>query len=197
MGVVIYQAYTNATKFRKELESITAGGLINAQQMTSDFDALVKKLNESEKGSRNFSDALKEINNTYGSYLPNMLTEINYASELAKNYNKVVDAIYNKAKSQALEKSYQVITEKYSEQQQDAIANIIEKMTEGGISKVMHKRLPETLLQVWIKDFPKVKLIWQDSTLSLRSILAVLLLKWKSLIQLFSLYLVHPEALTS
>lgn len=136
LGVAIYQAYTNATKFRKELESITAGGLINAQQMTSDFDALVKKLNESEKGSRNFSDALKEINNTYGSYLPNMLTEINYASELAKNYNKVVDAIYNKAKSQALEKSYQVITEKYSEQQQDAIANIIEKMTEGGISKV-------------------------------------------------------------
>lgn len=116
LGVAIYQAYTNATKFRKELESITAGGLINAQQMTSDFDALVKKLNESEKGSRNFSDALKEINNTYGSYLPNMLTEINYASELAKNYNKVVDAIYNKAKSQALEKSYQVITEKYSEQ---------------------------------------------------------------------------------
>lgn len=136
LGVAIYQAYTNATKFRKELESITAGGLINAQQMTSDFDALVKKLNESEKGSRKFSDALKEINNTYGSYLPNMLTEINYASELAKNYNKVVDAIYNKAKSQALEKSYQVITEKYSEQQQDAIANIIEKMTEGGISKV-------------------------------------------------------------
>lgn len=136
LGVAIYQAYTNATKFRKELESITAGGLINAQQMTSDFDALVKKLNESEKGSRNFSDALKEINNTYGSYLPNMLTEINYASELAKNYNKVVDAIYNKAKSQALEKSYQVITEKYAEQQQDAIANIIEKMTEGGISKV-------------------------------------------------------------
>lgn len=136
LGVAIYQAYTNATKFRKELESITAGGLINAQQMTSDFDALVKKLNESEKGSRNFSDALKEINNTYGSYLPNMLTEINYASELAKNYNKVVDAIYNKAKSQALEKSYQVITEKYGEQQQDAIANIIEKMTEGGISKV-------------------------------------------------------------
>lgn len=136
LGVAIYQAYTNATKFRKELESITAGGLINAQQMTSDFDALVKKLNESEKGSRNFSDALKEINNTYGSYLPNMLTEINYASELAKNYNKVVDAIYNKAKSQALEKSYQVITEKYSERQQDAIANIIEKMTEGGISKV-------------------------------------------------------------
>lgn len=136
LGVAIYQAYTNATKFRKELESITAGGLINAQQMTSDFDALVKKLNESEKGSRNFRDALKEINNTYGSYLPNMLTEINYASELAKNYNKVVDAIYNKAKSQALEKSYQVITEKYSEQQQDAIANIIEKMTEGGISKV-------------------------------------------------------------
>lgn len=136
LGVIIYQAYTNATKFRKELESITAGGLINAQQMTSDFDALVKKLNESEKGSRNFSDALKEINNTYGSYLPNMLTEINYASELAKNYNKVVDAIYNKAKSQALEKSYQVITEKYAEQQQDAIANIIEKMTEGGISKV-------------------------------------------------------------
>lgn len=136
LGVAIYQAYSNATKFRKELESITAGGLINAQQMTSDFDALVKKLNESEKGSRNFSDALKEINNTYGSYLPNMLTEINYASELAKNYNKVVDAIYNKAKSQALEKSYQVITEKYSEQQQDAIANIIEKMTEGGISKV-------------------------------------------------------------
>lgn len=136
LGVAIYQAYTNATKFRKELESITAGGLINAQQMTSDFDTLVKKLNESEKGSRNFSDALKEINNTYGSYLPNMLTEINYASELAKNYNKVVDAIYNKAKSQALEKSYQVITEKYSEQQQDAIANIIEKMTEGGISKV-------------------------------------------------------------
>ena len=35
-----------------------------------------------------------------------------------------------------LKKSYQVITEKYSEQQQDAIANIIEKMTEGGISKV-------------------------------------------------------------
>lgn len=136
LGVAIYQAYKNATKFRKELESITAGGLINAQQMTSDFDALVKKLNESEKGSRNFSDALKEINNTYGSYLPNMLTEINYASELAKNYNKVVDAIYNKAKSQALEKSYQVITEKYGEQQQDAIANIIEKMTEGGISKV-------------------------------------------------------------
>lgn len=155
LGVAIYQAYTNATKFRKELESITAGGLINAQQMTSDFDALVKKLNESEKGSRNFSDALKEINNTYGSYLPNMLTEINYASELAKNYNKVVDAIYNKAKSQALEKSYQVITEKYSEQQQDAIANIIEKMTEGGISKVNAQKITRNFVASLDKGLSK------------------------------------------
>ena len=46
----------------------------------------------------------------------------------------------------------------------------------------MHKRLPETLLQSLDKaTLPKVKLIWQDSTLSLRSILAVLLAEMEKL----------------
>lgn len=138
-GLVIYKAYQNANKFKKELDGIITSGSIAAQGLVGDFDALIRKLNSSTKGSEDFNSALKEINNTYGQYLPNVLTEINYAKELADNYNKVVAAIYNKSKAQALDKSYQSIEEEYGTNQQESIKDIIEILSsdiDKGLSKV-------------------------------------------------------------
>lgn len=138
-GLVIYKAYQNANKLKNELDSIITSGSLTAQRLVADFDALIRKLNSSTKGSEDFNSALKEINNTYGQYLPNLLTELNYTKELEKNYNNVVAAIYNKSKAQALEKSYQTIEEQYGPKQQESIQSIVTTLSSDlkkGLSKV-------------------------------------------------------------
>lgn len=145
-GLVIYKAYQNANKLKRELDGIISTGANTANELAYDFGRLVDKLNNSTKGSRDFGEALKEINSTYGQYLPNLLTEINYTDELAKNYNKVIDSIYNKAKAQSLEKGYQAIEEEFGTQQQEAISSLINQLVGAKLSRRDAQNLVQTFV---------------------------------------------------
>lgn len=134
IGYAIYTAYQNANKLKNELDTIVTSGTQNADKMVSDFDALVRKINQTTVGTKEFNDTLKKINSTYGSYLPNMLTEINYSKELAKNYNLVVKAINDKAKAQSIEKGLQAIEDEYGEKQNSTINKLLDVMDKLGVN---------------------------------------------------------------
>jgi hypothetical protein len=127
-------AQQEAEEFKNSLEESVSGGIRQADKLVSNFDRLIAKLKGAVVGSKDFKEAMSTLNATYGEYLPNVLTEINYTSELAKNYNKVVDAIYNKTKAQSLDKGLQAIEDRYGKKQEEAISSIIKDLTRRGMS---------------------------------------------------------------
>ncbi len=129
IGIALYQS----GKLNRELNKITETSLKNADQQSRGFDRLADRLRNATKGSDAFNEALKEMNRTYGEYLPNLLTENNYLTELDKNYNKVVDSIYNKAKASALEKGFAEIEQTYGQKQIKAISQIRKELEKVGI----------------------------------------------------------------
>lgn len=134
VGLAIYQSYLNATKLQRELNDIVNTGVRTADNLVASFDSLIRKLNNTTVGSREFNETLKKINSTYGEYLPNMLTEINYAKELAQNYDLVVKAINDKAKAQSLEKGMQAIEEQFGKEQNQLVSKLMEILNKKGIS---------------------------------------------------------------
>lgn len=126
VGFALYRAYENATKLQRELDEIMNSGVRRSDKLVEEFDSLTRKLNQATVGTKTFDETLKKINSTYGDYLPNMLTEINYAKELAQNYDLVVKAINDKAKAQTLEKGMQAIEEKYGGEQTELISELLD-----------------------------------------------------------------------
>lgn len=110
-----HAAAAEAAHFREELDKTLSEGVDKAGKLADNFEFLAGRLKQLPVGTREFDEALKQINNTYGEYLPNLLTESNYLVELEKNYNKVTAAIYEKARIQAQESGLQQIFTKYDE----------------------------------------------------------------------------------
>lgn len=141
VGSAAYFAYQNTQKLNNELSKISQEGLSAVNATASKFDELYDKLKQAKEGSQEFRDAIKAINNQYGEYLPNLLTESNALSELAGNYDKVTQAIYNKAKAQSAEKGFAAIQEEYGKVQEDAVSRLMDSLVSSGIPKDKAKDL--------------------------------------------------------
>lgn len=146
IGFAIYTAYQNATKLQRELDDIINTGVRSSDKLIAEFDALIRKIKQTTVGSEEFNATLKKINSTYGDYLPNMLTEINYTKELAENYDLVVKAIKDKAKAQALESGLQKIEEEFGKQQTKAIDKLMTIMKNRGIADTDSKSIINQLI---------------------------------------------------
>ena len=120
----LYAAHQELVHFREELDKVVTDGMANAKKLSDNFGFLVERLKQLPAGTREFDDALKQMNDTYGEYLPNILTESNYLIELEKNYSKVTEAIYAKARAQTLEKGISTITDKYGEDINKSLSKI-------------------------------------------------------------------------
>lgn len=141
VGSAMAFAYINSQRLNNELSKINTEGLSGVENTVSKFDELYNKLKQAKEGSQEFRDAIKAINNQYGEYLPNLLTESNALSELAGNYDKVTQAIYNKAKAQSAEKGFGAIQEEYGKAQEDAVSRLMDSLVSSGIPKDKAKDL--------------------------------------------------------
>ena len=87
----------NANKAAKANAELSA----NIQQETRDLDILFKKLNSAKNGTDERKKSIEQINNKYGSYLENLLTEKSTVEEIASAYDDAKKKIieYNLEKS--------------------------------------------------------------------------------------------------
>lgn len=97
----LYTAYQNAHKLEKELNKIAGKNKGAADASALALQGLVERLKATTKGSKAYADVINEINNRYGDFLPNLLTEADGLAEIEKKLKGVTNAIYEKAKAQA------------------------------------------------------------------------------------------------
>lgn len=141
VGSAMVFTYINSQRLNNELSKINTEGLSGVENTVSKFDELYNKLKQAKEGSQEFRNAIKAINNQYGEYLPNLLTESNALSELAVSYDKVTQAIYNKAKAQSAEKGFAAIQEEYGSVQEDAVSRLMDSLISSGVPKDKAKDL--------------------------------------------------------
>jgi tape measure domain-containing protein len=92
--LVTYQ--TAAEKAQKRLNDSLEEAQVKFGVEKRAIDYLFDGLKKVKKGSDDYRDALKRINELYGQYLPNQLTEKSNLDELTLAYNRVTEAISGK-----------------------------------------------------------------------------------------------------
>jgi len=112
----IVKAIQNANEFRREIDKMVNDKFSSSARLADDFKALTERLREATVGSGEYRRAISELNNKYGEYLPNLLTEKNALEEIALAEQSVTNAIYAKAKAYAETEGMQKIEEKYGSQ---------------------------------------------------------------------------------
>ena len=122
---VVYQIVKvskELTLAEKNLQSFEAG--VKDFQKTShaagiEVNILFNRLKDAEKGSKEQKKLMAQINEQYGKYLPNLLTEQSSLEEIAKAQEKVNEklrqALALKAKNQAIDEAGQMFTPKMAE----------------------------------------------------------------------------------
>lgn len=115
IGAYFIKTGLQAARFRKELENISSVKFEEAENSVKTFKKLADQLKNSTVGSQAYRDAIASLNNQYGDYLPNLLSEKNALTEILKVENEVTNAIYARAKAYASEEGLQKIEDKYGE----------------------------------------------------------------------------------
>lgn len=124
VGITIGQSVIQARALDKELDKIVNEKAIGAEEMVRDFERLKNQLQGATKGSREYKDAIHELNAKYGEYLPNLLTENNALIEITKNANSAADAIRNKARAEAEEAGKKEIENSYRDDLKNSTTKI-------------------------------------------------------------------------
>lgn len=88
-GVAIYQYAKRTKEATTEMEKFSAELLKEQRSLDSLFDALKR----SKEGTEERKTLINEINNTYGQYLPNLLTEKSSIDDIRDAYNLVNKAL--------------------------------------------------------------------------------------------------------
>ena len=118
----IVQVSKELTLAEKNLQSFEAG--VKDFEKTShaagiEVNILFNRLKDAEKGSKEQKKLMAQINEQYGKYLPNLLTEQSSLEEIAKAQEKVNEklrqALALKAKNQAIDEAGQMFTPKMAE----------------------------------------------------------------------------------
>lgn len=151
-------AIRNAGELKRELNNIASTKFTEAQRSINDFDKLVDRLTKATRGSQKYRDAISELNNKYGDYLPNLLNEKNALDEIAKSYDRVTNAIYSQAKAYAYEEAARKLEEKQGVKLSDRMAGFVRVLTTEGIEK--------EAAQIFVRNFTdelKDKSVWTNT----------------------------------
>ena len=114
VAVAIFQAVRAAGELNRELQQITIDRTDEAERSIDTLNEIVKKLSNAEKGSENYRKSLHDLNNLYGEYLPNLLSEKNSLDEITTAANNAAVAIRNKAQASAYAAGIEAIDKKYN-----------------------------------------------------------------------------------
>lgn len=126
-----------ATSFRKvkeethDLDAELTGLYDNAVILQHKFDADIRSLQELTKGTQDYRDALTSINETYGEYLPKLLTEADTYEEIENAVSKARNAIVEMQRQQAIDSMRKEVSRIYEEEAKN-YNNVMAHLTAKG-----------------------------------------------------------------
>ena len=106
-------ARQEANRLNNELAKIGAEGATKMEQSVRNFERLAKIAVDSVDGTKEQTDALKELQRTYGDIIPAQDLSIKKLREMKGNYEDVTQAIREKIAMQTLEQEISTIQEDY------------------------------------------------------------------------------------
>lgn len=135
----LFRARRELKRFREELEAVTSENVGRMNEEISGYDALIKKLEKTNKGTAARKEILDEISNKYGKYLDFIVTEKTTVEELAGAYDNVVSSIRNYTAEKIREEQQQRLEKGIYDEYQDLIESLTgARITDknGNISKI-------------------------------------------------------------
>lgn len=133
IGLIIGFA-TSFKKAKEETHDLDAelGELYdNATQLQHKFDADIRSLKELTRGTQNYRDALASINETYGEYLPKLLSEADTYEEIENAVSKARNAIIEMQRQRAIDSMRKEVSRVYEEEAKN-YNNVMAKLTKKG-----------------------------------------------------------------
>lgn len=142
----------------KSIRAMTKEMASEHAQMNTLFDAL----NRSNKGSQQRRDLLNEINEKYGAYLPNLLTEKTSLDEIESAYQRINTKLQEQIVLKFKNQDVTNVTEKATEEQMDAIEGIrkslIEKLGNNTIATLAINDMKQVTT-----EFYEAGMKWEDA----------------------------------
>jgi len=135
LTLVMTNSVREANNLKKELEGIANVRLAKAENATREIDALVSKIRDAKNGSQEYRDAIAKLNQKYGEYLPNLITEKNSYNEIADAATKAKNAILEKMRAAAEEEGQQKIEDTYGKTLAKYTLNATNALVRIGIGK--------------------------------------------------------------
>lgn len=126
----IVSATQKANELNNELAEIGQEGASKMAQSVRNFERLAKIAVESADGTKRQTDALNELNRTYGDIIPSQDLEIDRLRQMKDGYEDITSAIREKIAMQTLEQKVSTIRESYGQaitENQKAFKNYLEK----------------------------------------------------------------------
>lgn len=106
-------ARKEANRLNEELVKIGSEGATKMEQSVRNFERLARVAVESVDGTKQQTEALKELERTYGDIIPTQDLSIERLREMKGNYDAVTQAIREKIAMQTLEQKISTIQEDY------------------------------------------------------------------------------------
>jgi hypothetical protein len=131
----LYSAYENATRLDKELASIESRGALEGDQQVRHFERLADVVKSSANGSKQQTDAIKELKRSYGDFLPMQDEEIRKLLSTEGGYRAVSSAIREKIALQIQEQKINATTSAFGEDIGKMQDKIRKRLIDEGLSR--------------------------------------------------------------
>lgn len=127
IGIAIYKFATYTSDADKAMKEFNKENI----KEQSELQKLKTAIDNSNVGTQQRAELIKEFNQKYGVYLSNLLTEKSTVQDVAKAYREAASAIQNKLAIQHIEKSKEDITSKSLQKRGDAMQQVQEALSEA------------------------------------------------------------------
>lgn len=144
IGFAIKSVIDESNKLEKALSKNLSSikGTTDASVLA--FDKLISQLKKTVAYSTEWNDTIRQINQSYGEYLPSLIEELDSYQKIEEKIKGVTAAIYAKAEAQYYSSSTSIIeenlTESLSKAYDNALASLTEKPFAGYDQLVLNKK---------------------------------------------------------
>ena len=156
VGTALYQAYNNSKAFNDELNKMISADVSKLEKEKKLLDDIKKSIDGAAQGSQNRRDAISKLNNVFGKYLDDMLTETATANQLADAYDRITVAMQNKYQQESLQKAMDKVEEEFGGKISEELTDLSNKLVEWGIDKDLADDIATKFRQA-IEETPDIK----------------------------------------
>ena len=145
-------------RFNKDVSATFTDKSTEMGETLTRFDDLKKKLEENASNNQKRKEIIDEINRSYGTYLPNLLTEYNSVEQLNEAYNDATEAIRVHYREKMIQEAKDVQRKDINNKKQDITDRLVKDKTKYG-DRAIGRGDWNNILQLYedaVKEYPEV-----------------------------------------